>query len=63
MPDGYRITPEPETSEAPEPTPMDCDETSSLSPVSPLIFDGDDPDDAEWNPSCDKSERRRSTFR
>ncbi|XP_047531148.1 KAT8 regulatory NSL complex subunit 1 isoform X1 [Vanessa atalanta] len=60
MPEGYRPS-------SPEPTPPrideEGDELSTLSPLSPLVFDGDDPDDAEWNPGREKSERRKSTLR
>ncbi|XP_050348587.1 KAT8 regulatory NSL complex subunit 1 isoform X1 [Nymphalis io] len=60
MPEGYRPS-------SPEPTPPrideEGDELSTLSPLSPLVYDGDDPDDAEWNPSSEKTERRKSTLR
>ncbi|XP_061378421.1 KAT8 regulatory NSL complex subunit 1 [Danaus plexippus] len=58
MPEGYRpISPELDPDITME------EDTSSLSPLSPLNFDGDDPDDAEWNPSNEKSDKRRSTLR
>lgn len=65
MPDGYRPS-------SPEPTPppemmVDIEEddgSSTLSPMSPVgVFDGDDPDDAEWDPNSERSERRKSSFR
>lgn len=56
MPEGYRPT-------TPETPKIDECESSSLSPMSPLVFDGDDPDDAEWEPSVEKSERRKSMMR
>ncbi|KAM3957081.1 LOW QUALITY PROTEIN: non-specific lethal 1 [Aphomia sociella] len=36
---------------------------SPLSPLSPSAFEGDDPDDVEWDPSSEKAERRKSAFR
>ncbi|CAH2047480.1 unnamed protein product, partial [Iphiclides podalirius] len=42
---------------------VDMDDASTLSPLSPLLFDGDDPDDAEWNPGPERGERRKSAFR
>nr|XP_032516858.1 uncharacterized protein LOC116769775 [Danaus plexippus plexippus] len=58
MPEGYRpISPDLDPDITME------EDTSSLSPLSPLNFDGDDPDDAEWNPSNEKSDKRRSTLR
>lgn len=60
MPDGYRPS-------SPEPLPpveeMMEDDSSTLSPVSPSAYEGDDPDDLEWEPSVEKSERKKSTFR
>lgn len=61
MPEGYRHS-SPEPSPLPPP-PVDDEETSSLSPMSPIIYDGDDPDDAEWDPHSDKTERRKNAFR
>ncbi|XP_060801404.1 KAT8 regulatory NSL complex subunit 1 [Amyelois transitella] len=58
MPDGYRPS-----SPEPTPPPIEDDGSSTLSPMSPLIFDGDDPDDVEWDPSSEKAERRKSAFR
>ncbi|XP_048485502.1 KAT8 regulatory NSL complex subunit 1 isoform X2 [Plutella xylostella] len=61
MPDGHRhASPEPST-----PTNNDNDhdedmESLSLSPMSPLVFEGDDPDDVEWDPMREKGERRKS---
>lgn len=42
---------------------MQLESSSSLSPLSPLVFEGDDPDDAEWAPDAAAHERRRSAFR
>ncbi|CAG4935458.1 unnamed protein product [Parnassius apollo] len=42
---------------------VDMDDSSTLSPYSPSAFDGDDPDDAEWDPSAEKVEKRKSSFR
>ncbi|XP_038213909.1 KAT8 regulatory NSL complex subunit 1 [Zerene cesonia] len=60
MPESYHQS-------SPEPSPPrieeEIEESSSLSPMSPLVFEGDDPDDGEWNPSVEKTERRKSSFR
>lgn len=67
MPLGYRPT-------SPDPVPPTIeeyeheqeiidDEDSPLSPLSPAAFEGDDPDDVEWDPSSEKAERRKSGFR
>ncbi|CAG9787627.1 unnamed protein product [Diatraea saccharalis] len=37
--------------------------SSDLSPLSNPAYDGDDPDDAEWEPSAEKTERRKSSLR
>lgn len=40
------------------------DVSSSLSPLSPPgAFDGDDPDDAEWDPQAERADRRKNSFR
>ncbi|KAI5639485.1 PEHE domain-containing protein [Phthorimaea operculella] len=43
----------------------DVDNSSTLSPLSPTTpFDGDDPDDIEWDPKVEKVEKRKNnTFR
>lgn len=60
MPDGYRPS-------SPDPTPpieeAIEDESSTLSPISPSAYEGDDPDDLEWDPSVEKTDRKKSTFR
>ncbi|XP_039755093.1 KAT8 regulatory NSL complex subunit 1 [Pararge aegeria] len=60
MPEGFRPS-------SPEPTPPrideECDDSSTMSPLSPQIYEGDDPDDAEWDPRIEKSERRKSMLR
>nr|XP_049703533.1 KAT8 regulatory NSL complex subunit 1 [Helicoverpa armigera]XP_049703534.1 KAT8 regulatory NSL complex subunit 1 [Helicoverpa armigera]XP_049703535.1 KAT8 regulatory NSL complex subunit 1 [Helicoverpa armigera]XP_049703536.1 KAT8 regulatory NSL complex subunit 1 [Helicoverpa armigera]XP_049703537.1 KAT8 regulatory NSL complex subunit 1 [Helicoverpa armigera]XP_049703538.1 KAT8 regulatory NSL complex subunit 1 [Helicoverpa armigera] len=54
MPDGFHSPA--------SPPPADSD-TSSLSPADVTPFDGDDPDDAEWDPRPHRSDRRKSSFR
>ncbi|XP_059057304.1 KAT8 regulatory NSL complex subunit 1 [Achroia grisella] len=50
--------------EGPESEPRSGSITlSPLSPLSPAAFEGDDPDDIEWNPETEKTERRKSSFR
>ncbi|XP_049872905.1 KAT8 regulatory NSL complex subunit 1 [Pectinophora gossypiella] len=66
MPEGYRRSPDhtPPSPRSPHSARDDDDDNSStLSPLSPTPFDGDDPDDVEWDPSAEKSERRKSSFR
>ncbi|CAH1286821.1 unnamed protein product [Chrysodeixis includens] len=36
---------------------------SSLSPASPAPYDNDDPDDKEWDPTAERAERRKTSFR
>ncbi|XP_063362669.1 KAT8 regulatory NSL complex subunit 1 [Cydia amplana] len=65
MPHGYRpASPTSPASpsaagEAGEESPAD----SPLSPLSPAPYEGDDPDDVEWDPSQEKVEKRKTTFR
>ncbi|KAL0830783.1 hypothetical protein ABMA28_002903 [Loxostege sticticalis] len=58
MPDGHI----PLLPDSPQGGGMD-DDTSTLSPLSVCAYDGDDPDDAEWDPAFEKPERRKSAFR
>ncbi|XP_041979871.1 KAT8 regulatory NSL complex subunit 1 isoform X2 [Aricia agestis] len=58
MPDSYQ--PSPELSPMME---EDINDSSTLSPMSPLAFEGDDPDDVEWDPTSEKSDRRKSAFK
>lgn len=53
MPDGHRPM-------SPDPHEGGNDDMSSLSPLSPSIFDCEDPDDMEWEPTAEKNERRKS---
>ncbi|KAL4709539.1 hypothetical protein ACJJTC_007270 [Scirpophaga incertulas] len=64
MPEGHTYSPvtSPLTSPLPV-SPTIEDESSSLSPLSNLAFDGDDPDDAEWEPNIEKMEKRKSSYR
>ncbi|CAK1555254.1 unnamed protein product [Leptosia nina] len=56
MPENYQRS-------SPSPVPSvheeDMEGSSTLSPASVLMFEGDDPDDAEWDPSAEKSERKK----
>ncbi|XP_047990454.1 KAT8 regulatory NSL complex subunit 1 [Leguminivora glycinivorella] len=52
MPRGYR-----------PPSPPSPAAHSPLSPLSPAPYEGDDPDDVEWDPSQEKHDKRKTTFR
>ncbi|CAF4850526.1 unnamed protein product [Pieris macdunnoughi] len=61
MPESYQ----PSCSPSPIPSPQEeeLEDSSTLSPASLLMYEGDDPDDAEWNPSAEKSERKKSILK
>lgn len=58
MPDSYQPC-----LEQPSIIEEDVNDSSTLSPMSPLVFEGDDPDDVEWDPTSEKSERRKSALK
>lgn len=65
MPSGFHAS-RSATPSLPSPAPPDApdsDSTSTLSPAEHSVFDGDDPDDAEWDPHAERAERRKSSFR
>lgn len=64
MPDGYRPASPPPLPELDVVLDDEVEASSSLSPLSPPApYDGDDPDDTEWEPAAQRQERRRSAFR
>lgn len=69
MPDGFRPSsreqtpPIDDSAEVTESAENMEDDSSTLSPVSPTAYEGDDPDDIEWDPSVEKTDRRKSSFR
>ncbi|XP_022828349.1 KAT8 regulatory NSL complex subunit 1 [Spodoptera litura] len=65
MPSGFHAS-RSATPSLPSPAPPDApdsDSSSTLSPAEQSVFDGDDPDDAEWDPHAERAERRKSSFR
>lgn len=63
MPAGFRPLSRPSTPPSATPTIDEDDDSSTLSPISPTPYDADDPDDAEWDPSKEKTEKRKNSFR
>ncbi|XP_063621949.1 uncharacterized protein LOC134794162 [Cydia splendana] len=63
MPHGYRPASPPSPPSAAGEAGEESAGDSPLSPLSPTPYEGDDPDDVEWDPSQEKVEKRKSTFR
>lgn len=60
MPESYQPS---SPSPIPSPREEEVEDSSTLSPASLLMYEGDDPDDTEWNPTAEKTERKKSIFK
>lgn len=64
MPAGFHACASPASPASPpspaSPASPASDSSSTLSPPDLAAYEGDDPDDAEWDPSAERADRRKS---